>query len=405
MTNLLEFENGIGVKGRKVDNIRKIIRYLSRHKEPLSIPEIASFIDVSIPICASLIRELSNQNYVIKQGKKSSENGRKPFAYSLNKNSFNVIGVEILSKFIQLSIFNIELDDIYTSTDREFTLSNDKECLNNITTFIEKAILDSGISKNNVIGVGIGMQDSVRISNSELSNYFLEDLISLKEHLESNLNLSVIVDIDTRTIAVAEQILGKAKGVDNALVVKTSRALGLSIIADRHIIKGSHGVAGKINHTHFKKGIRLCDCGKTGCLGTEIGGNALLGDLKSAIIDGEVSIHFSKSHLFDYTYHDILDAASKGDELSIKLIQEQGFKLGKALGNIINILDPELVILGGEFVMVKDFFIDPVKMGINKTSQINTVQRCEVIASTLGRYLGAKAGACMLLKACDMIEF
>lgn len=405
MIDLLEFENGNGVKGRKVDNLRKIIRYLSRHKEPLTIPEIASFIDVSIPICTSLIKELVNQKHVIKQGKKSSENGRKPFTYCLIKNNFNVVGVEILSKFIQLSIFNIELDVIYTSIDRDFTLSNDKEGLNNISSFIEKSLLDSCVNKNNIIGIGIGIQEVVKNFDSTLSSYFLEDVISLKDHLESNLNLAVIVDMDTRTIGVAEQILGKAKGVDNVLVVKVSRALGLSIISDRHIIKGSHGVAGRINHIHFKKGKRLCDCGKTGCLGTEIGGNALLNDLKSAVIDGQVSIYFNKSNLSDYKYHDILDAVLKGDELSVKLIQEQGFKLGKALGNIINLLDPELVIIGGEYVMVKDFFIDPIKMGIIKTRQVNTVERCEVISSTLGRYLGAKAGACMLLKACEMIDF
>ena len=405
MIDLLEFQSENGVKGRKVENLRKIIRFLSRHREPLTIPEIASFINVSIPVCTSLIKELVGQKHVTKQGKKSSENGRKPFVYSLIKNNFNVVGVEILSKFIQLSIFNIDLDLIYTITDRKFKLLNNEEDLNNISSFIEKSLLDSGVEKNNIIGIGVGIQEVTRNFDKKPSGYFLKNVTVLKNHLESNLNLSVIVDMDTRTIGVAEQILGKAKGVDNVLVVKVSRDLGLSIISDRHIIKGSHGVAGRINHIYFKKGIRPCDCGKIGCLGTEIGGNALLNDLESAVSDGEVSIYFKKSNLSDYKYHDILDAVLKGDELSIKLIQNQGFKLGKALGNIMNLLDPELVIIGGEYVMVKDFFIDPLKMGIIKTNQFNAAERCKVIPSTLGRYLGAKAGACMLLKASGMIDF
>ena len=107
--------------------------------------------------------------YLIKEGKKTSENGRRPFTYSFNKNSFYVVGVEILSKFIQLSVFNTDLDNIHTSTDRSFTLSNDKECLDYITSFIEKALIDSNINKKDIIGIGVGMQEVVKDSYGELS--------------------------------------------------------------------------------------------------------------------------------------------------------------------------------------------------------------------------------------------
>jgi len=403
--DLLEFVSENGINGRKIDNKRKIIRHLSKYKESLTIPEIAIFIDLSIPICTTLIKDLVNDNYLIKQGKKTSENGRRPFTYSFNKNSFYVVGVEILSKFIQLSIFNTDLDNIHTSTDRNFILSNDEECLSCITSFIENSLIDSNVNKKDIIGIGVGMREVIKDSYGELSFFFPEEAISLKEHLGSKINLPIIIDNDTRTIGVAEQMLGAAIGVDNLLVVKVSRTLGLSIIANRHIIKGSYGVAGNFNHTQFEKGNRLCECGKIGCLGTEIGGNALLNDLKSAIMNGHNSIHFNKSKLSNYKYHDILEAVLKGDELSLKLIQDQGHKLGKALGNVINLLDPELVLIGGEYGMVKDFFIDAVKVGIIKTGLINTVKHCEVKASALDRYLGAKAGACILLKACDMKYF
>ena len=102
------------------------------------------------------------ENYLIKQEKKISENGRRPYTYSFNKNSLYVIGVEILSKFIQLSVFNIYLDNIHTSTDRSFVMSDDKECLDYITSFVENALIDSNINKKNIIGIGIGMQRSCK---------------------------------------------------------------------------------------------------------------------------------------------------------------------------------------------------------------------------------------------------
>ena len=211
--DLLKFVSENGINGRKVDNKRKIIRHLCKYKESLTIPEIAKLIDLSIPVCTTLIKDLVKGGYLIKEGKKTSENGRRPFTYSFNKNSFYVVGVEILSKFIQLSVFNTDLDNIHTSTDRSFTLSNDKECLDYITSFIEKALIDSNINKKDIIGIGVGMQEVVKDSYGELSYFFPEEVISLKEHLESKINLNIIIDNDTRTIGVAEQTIGIAKGI------------------------------------------------------------------------------------------------------------------------------------------------------------------------------------------------
>ena len=132
--NLFNFKSENGINGRKTHNKKKIIRHLSKYKESLAISEIAILIDLSIPICTVLIKELVKEGYLIKEVKKTSENGRRPYTYFFNKNSLYVVGVEILSKFIQLSVFNIYLDNIHTSTDRSFVMSDDKECLNYITS-------------------------------------------------------------------------------------------------------------------------------------------------------------------------------------------------------------------------------------------------------------------------------
>ncbi|MGB0880565.1 MAG: ROK family protein [Polaribacter sp.] len=402
---LLKITSENGVIGRKEENRKKIIRLLSRTEDSLSIPKIAESIDVSIPICTTLIKEFVDGGLIIREGKKVSENGRRPYTFSINKNRFFVIGVEILSKFIHLSIVTTDLKTKHTLVDRNFQLNYDEKSLEYILSFIKKAIKEAGVEKENIIGLGVGIPDVVKDKNGALTTYFSDKKTSLKYYLESHLDISVLVENDARTISVAEQTLGIAKGIDNVLVIKVSRTLGLSIISDKHIIKGSFGLAGNFNHTQFDKGSRLCNCGKTGCIGTQIGGNALLNDLKEALLDNETSIYFNTKEIDSYKYHDVLDTVLKGDELSIKLIQKQGHLLGKALGNIINLFDPELVLIGGEYVMVKDFFIDAVKMGAKKTTLINSINHCKIEVSTLGRYLGSKAGAAMILKASGMIDF
>jgi predicted NBD/HSP70 family sugar kinase len=156
--------------------------------------------------------------------------------------------------------------------------------------------------------------------------------------------------------------------VENAIVVKVSRTLGMGIIVNGIIITGSAGLSGNLSHTQFQKGSRLCYCGKKGCLGTAIGGDALMLDFKEALKNNQESIHFNVDKLDTYKYHDILDSASIGDELSIYLIQKQGYRLGEALGNVLNILNPELLIIDGEYLMLGELFIDAVKNGLRKNN-------------------------------------
>ncbi|MEM6317540.1 MAG: ROK family protein [Bacteroidota bacterium] len=393
------------LKNRQLHQKRSIIRYLAKSNEPLSIPEISNFIKTSVPTATKLTKELLQGKYIVEEGKKETDNGRRPTAYALNTEKFYVVGVEVLEKFIHASVVNINLESVHQAFNRNFKLEYSEECLNEIVQFIRQMITDSGIHADQIIGVGIGMTESVIGKIDEPIKYFDDESLSLRQYLKKELEWPVIIDNDTRAIGIAEQVMGKAKGVENALIVKVSRKLGLSIILNRAIILGGTGIAGNLAHLRFKGGERLCACGKQGCLGTEVSGDALLLDLIEALNNGEKSLHFQPEKLKDYQYHDILDAVLNGDPLAIKLLQRQGDKLGQALGNVINLLNPDLIVIGGEFVMVKDFLLDAVKIGTKKTALLTSLIACQIEASSLGRYLSSKAGACMLLKACDMVDY
>lgn len=392
------------LRNRQLKQQRNIIRHLSKSPHPLSIPEISEFIKTSVPTGTKLTKELLKNNYILAEGKKETDNGRRPTTYALNTDKFYVVGVEVLEKFLHASIVRIDLETVHETKNRKFVLKDTPACLKEITRFIKTTIKNSSIQAEQIIGVGIGMTGGVN-RQGESIKYFNSDNTSLKKHLEKELALPIILDNDTRAIGIAEQVLGIAKGVENVLVVKVSRNLGLSIILDRKTIIGGTGLAGNFAHMRFKEGIRLCKCGKTGCIGTEVAGNALKNDLTKALENGERSLHFQIDKINTYQYHDILDAVLKGDSLAIKVLQEQGDKLGQALGNMVNLLNPDLIVIVGEFVMVKDFLIDAIRIGIRKTALLEPLITCKIEASTLGRYLSSKAGACMLLKACDMVEY
>jgi predicted NBD/HSP70 family sugar kinase len=316
-----------------------------------------------------------------------------------------VVGVEILEHWIHVSVDTLKLETVYEAFDRQFILEDTQECLNFIISFIHQTITASSAKLEKIIGIGIALTGSVNGHTGESADYFNNQELPLREYLEKKLEVPVTIDNDTRIMGIAEQVLGMAKGIDNALIVKVSRNLGLSIIIDKKIVFGGEGFAGNFGHIQLSTKNRLCTCGKKGCIRTEIGGDALLLDLKEELYTGETSIYFQKENIGQYKYHDIFNSVSKGDALSIKLFNSQGEKLGKALGNIINLLNPNLIVIGGEYVEVEDFFLDAVKAGLRKTGMINSLKNCKVEISSLGRYFSSRGAACMVLKNNELINY
>ncbi|MGK0363279.1 MAG: transcriptional regulator of PTS gene [Saprospiraceae bacterium] len=392
-------------EARQFKQLRSILRYLSKEEKAQSLPNIADHVNISVPTVTKLVKELEEKELVIMDSKKETDNGRRPAVYTLNKTNFYAVGAEVLSKWIHVSVVRVDLEKVHENLNREFFLENTKECLDQIIKFISDAVQESTIDPARILGVGIALTGSVNGHTGKSADYFNDFDLPLSEYMEKELGLPVTIDNDTRVIGISEQVLGAAKGVDNALIVKVSRNLGLSIILDRNIIFGAKGFSGNLGHVQFGQKGRLCKCGKKGCLRTEVSGDALLEDLRIALNTGETSIYFNKQEIANYKYHDILDAVLKGDALAIKLLSEQGEKLGQALGNLINLLNPNMIVIGGEYVMVKDFFLDAIKTGMRKTGLVSSLKDCKVEASKLGRYFSSKGAACMVLKNNELINY
>lgn len=389
---------------RQQKQFKNIIRILSKSESAFTIPEIAEYVKISVPTCTKLVKTLVEKKYLIEEGKKETENGRRPEYYALNKQRFYAIGVEILLKFIHVSIVRIDSEVLYETSNNQFVLGNTPEGLQYVVSFIKNAIIKHQLKNEQIIGLGVGLAGTVNVQTGETQHFNFMD-IPFKRYLENTFRIPVIVDTDTRAIGIAEQVMGKAQGIENVLIVKVSRSIGMSVILNGKMIVGGTGQAGEFGHLQFGKLKRLCVCGKKGCLETEVSGGALQIDLKEALVAGETSNYFQLENLESYRYHDVLKAVLIGDALSLKLVLDQADKLGQALGNIVNLLNPDLIVIGGEIVMIQDYFVDALKMGLKKTSLIDSLANCRVEVSNLGRYFSSKAAAAMIFKNYDLTKY
>jgi len=403
LRTVLSDSDEVSNQSRQAKQKNKIIRTLSKSNHALTIPELQKQVRISTPTVIKLINELITDDLVQEEGKKETDNGRRPTLYSLNINRFYAVGVEILFKRISVSVVRLDQEVMLERQNREFRLENTPECLEEVVSFIRETLDDCAVSMDNILGIGIGLTGRVNSLTGESYNFFTFTEKPVGQYLTERLDKQVFVDNDTHVMGLAEQVLGQAKEARNALILNVSRGLGMTIIANRRLITGGMGFAGEFGHMQMGNSDKLCICGKRGCLGMEVSGYALEENFKQAIKEGETSLAINDKPLEDIRYDDILEAANQGDGLCINLLQEMGEILGMALGNIVNLLNPELIIIGGKFAQAGYMFSDSIKTGMNKTALTLPLKYVTLKTSQLGSESGSIGASAMVFKQHDLI--
>ncbi len=339
--------------------------------------------------------ELIDEQILIELGKKETESGRKPLLYSINKKVFYSIGVNIQLKSLRIALVDLEMSIIKFINYDEFRLDNTEECLNEIIQKIQTFISSNQIDVKGVLGIGIGLTGRINTTIGQSLSFFNFTPQPLATILSKKLNLNVLLENDTRATGMAEGVCGVAGSSKDALIVNLSRGLGLSILANGIIIKGENGYAGEFGHMQFGSKNRLCLCGKQNCLGTEVSGYGLELDFEEHKALGRTSLLNTANNLV--SYRQIIEIAQKGDGLAMELILEQGIRLGVSLGNIINLLNPQLIVIAGTYSRLGNIFIDSIKIGMSKTALVNPLKDCKIVNSHVESDKAVVLGAASLL--------
>ena len=204
----------------------------------------------------------------------------------------------------------------------------------------------------------------------------------------------VSIDNDTRAMIYGEYMQGAVKGEKNIILINVSWGLGMGIIIDGKLYKGKSGFSGEFGHNYGYENEIICHCGKKGCIETEVSGSALQRILLEHIKNGETSI-ISNSRK---NIEEIIAAVNKEDLLCIELVEEIGVKLGRHVAGLINIFNPELVIIGGDLSRTGDYLIQPITTAIRKYT-LNLMNRDSVIVGSKLKERAGIIGACMLSRS------
>ena len=220
----------------------------------------------------------------------------------------------------------------------------------------------------------------------------------MKGIVEQRLGVPVCLDNDVNLAALAEHRFGAGKGVRDMIYVTTGSGIGAGIIIDNRLYRGTHGTAGEIGHTTLDIDGPVCTCGNRGCLMAMASGIGITNIAKREVKKGKATLigKMVGNDIDKLTARVIKEAASRGDEFSRQLIERAVTSFGVGLANLIEIFDPEMIVIGGGLSQIKEDFLDCVRKIAARRIPKQLGNAVKIVRSSLGGDAGI-IGAALLI--------
>jgi glucokinase len=213
--------------------------------------------------------------------------------------------------------------------------------------------------------------------------------LPLKQILERELKLPVFIENDANAAALGEQWRGAAKDIRSMIFLTLGTGVGGGIILDGRIWHGADGMAGEVGHMTIIPDGRTCGCGNRGCLEMYASSRGIVMTFK-AMCAGK---HLDAEGRKEITSAQIYQAARNGDTVAHLVMKDMGRHLGIGIANLINIFNPEMVVIGGGVKAAWDLFIDATREEVRKRAFAYTAERTKIVPSMLGDEAGMVGAA------------
>lgn len=335
-----------------------------------TITDLSKSMGLSVPTVTKFIDEMCAEGYVKDCGKLETAGGRHPSLYGLNADSGYFIGVDLKNDSVSLALINFKGDVLKMKMKIDFVLENTLECVDRLANEIKSFIQSLKVNHSKILNVCIGM--SGRVNPEAGYNYtrlnFGDDQ-PIAALLTERVGCNVCIDNDSRAMAYGEfmkQTTQQDKSPKNLIFINVNWGLGMAIIFDGKLYNGMSGFSGEFGHNYGYDNQEICDCGKRGCIETEVSCSALYRKFIDRLKEGENSILMREKSIDEITVDDIISVVEREDVLAIELVEEIGAKLGRHVSDLINIFNPEQVIIGGELSRAGNYLLPPLISAVRR---------------------------------------
>ncbi len=386
-------------KDNKNSILKKTILRLCIQSGEYSIAALSEQINTSVPTVTKLIGELMDEGFMIELGKSGTSGGRRPSIYGLNPEAGYFIGLDIRHTHASIAVTDFKGGLVCFEDNIPFILEIDEACLHSISKNIRDFFVEHDLDWNRVLGMGISVAGRVNPKTGYSNLYSFDPDRPINKILSEDLDIPVVIENDSRAMTYGEYLSGVVKKEKNVLFVNVSWGLGMGMILDGRLYYGTSGYSGEFGHFPLLDNDQICRCGKVGCLETGASGSALVRMISEQLQAGRAS---SLSRIFKdqgkVNLNDIFKAVQEEDILTIETIEKIGANLGRGLAGLINVFNPQLVVLGGKVAMAGDYLLLAVRSAVKRHAQTIANQDTAIKFSKL-RNQAAPIGDCMLSRS------
>ncbi|MEA1964821.1 MAG: ROK family glucokinase [Candidatus Aerophobetes bacterium] len=329
----------------------------------------------------------------------------------MNPSGYNVIGVDLGGTNIVSLLVNREGKII--SKDKRETLAKEgkEKTINQLVNSVKTVIKEGekrGTTFESILGLGIGAPGPLNIKKGVV--YLAPHLpdwrnVHLTKILRGKLELSVFLENDANAAALGEWWKGAGRNIDNLVLLTLGTGIGGGIIINGEVLHGSCDIAGEIGHIIIHEEGLPCSCGSRGCLEAYASATGVVRRTIAALKEGRKSIliDWVSGNLEKINCELVYQAAKENDKLSQWIIEETARYLGIGITNIVNILNPEMVILSGGMSQAGDLILKPVRKYAKRYALKPAIERVKIVQGSLLEDAGAIGAAITVLKRKNLV--
>jgi predicted NBD/HSP70 family sugar kinase len=313
-----------------------------------------STVGLSRSTVASVVGELLDAGAVVEVAdvpRGARGTGRPPTLVGLNGNLGVAVGVEIANGVVRVAVCNVAQELLVRESVPVDDDTGPAQTLRILSDTMDRLLADLGFRRDQVIGVGIAMPGPIQRRTGLTGRACtLKPWVGINARTVAAeaLRLPVLADNDANLAALAELTWGAARGLRDYAYIYTATGIGAGFVIDGGVYVGANGTAGEIGHTTINEDGFVCECGGRGCLNTLANPDAIARQLW-------------QSHRTRLSIGEVIRLAHDGDAGCRRVLADAGRHIGVAMANMYNLLDPELIVLGGNLAPAGAILIDPLR--------------------------------------------
>jgi glucokinase-like ROK family protein len=349
----------------------------------------------------AIIHRLIEKGLVVESGRHSHRPGRQALSLAVRRDAGYIVGLDLGSFYLRVVVTDLSGNLVYKRQTETCLSEGRQRVVEKTFDAIHNAIRECGIPRKQIRGIGMGHSGIIDSATGVVVSFPRPGQMTewknvpLRQMLEEEFGMPSVLEDSVRAIASAEQCLGFGRNLDDFVYIDVGMGIGAGIILNGKLYEGPGGGAGEFGHMTVEENGPLCCCGNRGCLEATASCAAIINAARNAIehgVDSKIR-ELVEADLKKISIEVIAEAAQENDSLAFRVLHEAVSHIGIALADLVNLLNPSVVIFGGPLFRTAPSLLDQLKGLIKQRALERSANLVQLRVSTLGSEAGALGAA------------